>query len=159
MRSEKLEKIGSHTDTEIKGFYGEYEFLSNFYPCHVEYEKQVYQSSEAAYQAAKTLDLTKRIKFQAISANESKKMGRSLQLRPNWDNDKYKIMSDILIAKFEFNPGLKVKLLKTGDKYLEETNYWGDTYWGVCEGEGQNVLGKLLMRIREGYKNELNLNA
>ena len=39
-------------------------------------------------------------------------------------------------------------LLDTGDLYIEETNSWGDTFWGVCEGKGQNVLGNILMGIR-----------
>jgi len=36
---------------------------------------------------------------------------------------------------------------------LEETNTWGDKYWGVCNGEGENQLGKLLMKIRENIMN------
>ena len=57
-------------------------------------------------------------------------------------------MEQILWAKFEQNPGLKEKLINTGDAYLEETNTWNDTFWGVCKGKGQNNLGKILMKIR-----------
>jgi predicted NAD-dependent protein-ADP-ribosyltransferase YbiA (DUF1768 family) len=32
---------------------------------------------------------------------------------------------------------------------LIEGNWWGDTYWGVCNGVGENHLGKLLMKIRD----------
>jgi hypothetical protein len=39
-------------------------------------------------------------------------------------------------------------LLATGDMELIEDNDWDDTYWGVCNGAGENNLGKLLMKIR-----------
>ena len=46
-----------HDDNYIKGFFGEYRWLSNFEPCKVFYEGFEYSSSENAYQAAKSLDL------------------------------------------------------------------------------------------------------
>ena len=50
----------------------------------------------------------------------------------------------------KFKPGSELagKLLNTGDAELVEGNHWGDRYWGVCDGEGQNKLGKLLMQVR-----------
>jgi predicted NAD-dependent protein-ADP-ribosyltransferase YbiA (DUF1768 family) len=56
-------------------------------------------------------------------------------------------MRDLLIQKFSQDP-FKAALLATGDAYLEETNHWGDVYWGVCNGVGQNRLGHALMEIR-----------
>ena len=44
---------------------------------------------------------------------------------------------------------LKIKLIQTGDAYLEETNSWNDTYWGVCDGKGENILGHMLMKLRK----------
>jgi len=52
-------------------------------------------------------------------------------------------------AKFEQNPDLAAKLIATGDEELVEGNTWGDTYWGVCRGVGQNKLGKILMNVRQ----------
>jgi len=43
---------------------------------------------------------------------------------------------------------LKQMLLDTGDQELVEGNTWNDTFWGVCRGEGQNNLGKILMKVR-----------
>ena len=34
-----------------------------------------------------------------------------------------------------------------GDRYIEETNWCGDTIWRVYRGEGQNLLGKILMDV------------
>jgi predicted NAD-dependent protein-ADP-ribosyltransferase YbiA (DUF1768 family) len=39
-------------------------------------------------------------------------------------------------------------LKATGDEELVEGNWWNDTFWGVCNGVGENNLGKLLMKIR-----------
>ena len=44
---------------------------------------------------------------------------------------------------------LKEMLLLTGDQEIIEENYWGDTFWGVCRGKGQNHLGKILMKVRD----------
>ena len=35
------------------------------------------------------------------------------------------------------------------DEYLEEGNNWGDKVWGTVNGEGENNLGKILMRVRK----------
>ena len=51
--------------------------------------------------------------------------------------------------KFAHHPELKEKLLATGDAYLEEGNTWGDRIWGVYQGQGENRLGKILMKIRK----------
>ena len=60
-------------------------------------------------------------------------------------------------GKFAQNPDLLQKLLDTGDAHLEETNTWKDTFWGVCKGEGQNNLGKILMSVREELREELEI--
>jgi predicted NAD-dependent protein-ADP-ribosyltransferase YbiA (DUF1768 family) len=56
-------------------------------------------------------------------------------------------MKQLLKLKFN-NPDLQQKLIATYPEELIEGNYWHDTYWGVCEGVGENHLGKLLMEIR-----------
>jgi len=57
-------------------------------------------------------------------------------------------MRAVIWAKFSQNPELAKKLVATGDRYLEETNWWGDKIWGVYRGEGQNLLGKIIMDAR-----------
>lgn len=141
-----------HDDKNIKGFFGEYRWMSNYHDCIVKYEGLSYDSSEAAYQAAKTLDKDARIPFTKMGANESKKAGEKLVLRENWEEIKLQVMEEILVDKFTNNPTLKWRLIETGDKFLEETNWWNDTYWGVCSGVGHNHLGKILMKIREKLK-------
>jgi ribA/ribD-fused uncharacterized protein len=132
----------------INKFDNNYSFLSNFYPCNIEYDGLFYPSVENAYQASKTNDIELRKQFISITAGRAKRMGLKLEIIDNWDNIKLSVMKHLLYLKFE-NPELREKLLSTGDKKLIEGNCWGDTYWGVCNGIGENNLGKLLMNLRE----------
>jgi ribA/ribD-fused uncharacterized protein len=133
-------------------------WLSNFYPVNIEIGCHHWPSSEHAYQAAKTLDYDERMAIKAArTPGQAKKLGRKVTMRPDWDKIKRHEMKCILRLKFSL-PGLKELLLQTGDGYLEETNHWGDTYWGVCNGVGQNNLGHVLMEIREELRNESNTN-
>lgn len=135
--------------TDINSFKGNYFFLSNFYPCTVTYENVIYPSSENAYQAAKTISMSDRTQFTYISASEAKYLGKSLQLRSDWDNIKLSVMKIILESKFS-DDYLKGKLLATYPHKLIEGNYWGDRFWGESPlGIGHNNLGLLLMEIRD----------
>lgn len=134
----------------IEFFRGKYSFLSNFYDALVTYEGKTYRSAEAAFQAAKSLDDDIRRKFIMLEPYKAKRQGRKIELRPDWEEVKQKVMYDVLKSKFS-NPNLKERLLATGDEFLVEGNTWGDTYWGfdVNKKSGSNVLGVLLMKLRE----------
>lgn len=138
---------------EINRFSGEYEFLSNFYPCKIIDEDGCeYSSVEAAFQAQKTLSIEEKKKFTFLkSPSEAKSLGRRVLLRPDWEQIKDSVMEKFVRQKFS-EPVLKDKLLSTGDATLIEGNYWKDYYWGVCKGVGKNKLGKILMKIREELK-------
>lgn len=139
--------------------FGIYSEFSNFYRCRVVYDGGVYRSSEAAWQAQKTLDPDLRKKFETLSPSYAKKMGRYISLRPDWEDIKYQLMVDVCYAKFSQNKELKEKLLSTGDEVLvEDTTGWHDNIWGNCEcprcmhKEGRNLLGKALMTVRDKLK-------
>lgn len=70
----------------------------------------------------------------------SKKRGRSVSLRKDWEQVKIRIMHEIVQAKFEQNPVLAEKLVETGNACLEEGNTWGDRIWGTVDGRGANHL-------------------
>lgn len=139
------------TPEKISGFFKDYSWLSNFYGCPIAYNGCLYTSTEAAYQAAKSEDKSVHIRFQAYTAAESKVAGRKLKLRDDWDTAKMTVMRQLLDEKFKFPGELAVKLLATGDAVLEETNHWGDTFWGIdaATGQGKNNLGKMLMEVRQ----------
>ena len=133
----------------IDEFQGENRFLSNFYPSRVEFDGVVYPTVEHAYQAAKTLDPELRKKVRdAVKPGAAKRLGRGVALRADWETVKCRVMFTLLRWKFHHQP-LRGRLLATGDAELVEGNRWGDTYWGVCGGKGENRLGKLLMQVRK----------
>jgi len=133
-------------------FRDKYAFLSNFYPVPVVYDGLLYQCSEGAYQAAKSMDLMERIKFVSLNGWKSKKLGKSIKLRDDWDKVRIGIMCTIVLDKFERNPNLREMLINTSSSTLVEYNYWHDTFWGVCDGIGANHLGIILMEVRELLK-------
>ena len=141
-----------HDESQIKGFFGEYRYLSNFELGRVIFEGIEYPSSENAYQAAKSLDVDVRKQFVNITPSESKKLGRQIEMRKDWDEVKYRVMYDIVLDKFTRHSKFGDLLIETGDRYLEETNHWGDKIWGVCDGVGTNWLGKILMDVRRQIK-------
>lgn len=138
-----------HNEQCIKGFFGPYRWLSNYHECNVYYEGLMYGSTEAAYQSAKLIDLEERKKFLGITPSTAKKMGKTLKITiPNWDEIKFSAMSSIVFDKYLRNEDIRWELLRTGDKYLEETNHWKDRFWGVCDNKGENNMGIITMGIR-----------
>jgi ribA/ribD-fused uncharacterized protein len=137
----------------ILTFTGKYAFLSNFSDSQITVSVdgmgEVYPTVEHAFQAAKSTDpMTRRRIRNANGARQAKVIGGHIELRPDWENIKLGIMKTLLLKKFHSTP-LKSWLLETGDALLVEGNWWHDTYWGVCEGKGENHLGLLLMEVRD----------
>ena len=132
----------------IDSFRGDYAFLSNYYLREIDYKGKLWPSTEHAYQAEKFVDENVRDLIQAaVTPNESKKLGRSPGMRADWDDIKLEVMEAILRVKFA-HQDLAARLKATGDATLIEGNRWGDTYWGICKGVGENHLGELLMKLR-----------
>lgn len=132
----------------ISDFRKKYFFLSNFYSCTITYKGITYSSSEAAYQAQKTLDEAERLRISNLNPEDAKREGRKLELRKDWEMVKINEMYNICKIKFTENPNLTKRLLETENEELVEGNDWNDTFWGCCGGIGENNLGKILMKIR-----------
>lgn len=131
-------------------FRGKYEFLSNFYPCLIidrNFPDLIYHSVEAAFQATKTLDKEERRPFTYIDASQAKMRGRHLKLRDDWEQVKDSTMEYYCRQKFS-NPILRAKLMAVTEPIVED-NWWHDTYWGRCNGIGENKLGQILTKIRK----------
>lgn len=127
-------------------FKDKYFFLSNFYPCKVRYNGNTYLNSEAAFQAAKCPEAAYRFFF--LNGAQAKKLGKQLPLREDWEEIKLQIMEEIIRCKFTQNPELREALLNVEGEIIED-NFHHDTFWGQCDGIGENHLGKILMKIRE----------
>lgn len=133
----------------ISRFDGQHRFLSNFADCRVTYGKIDYKNAEAAFQAQKTLDVDERERIAGMAPGEAKRAGRRVALRPDWEDVKRTAMARIVSAKFRQDGNMARLLLATGNAELVEGNTWNDTFWGVCNGKGQNWLGRILMALRQ----------
>lgn len=136
-------------------FRDDYYFLSNMYPCNIRVkingELMTFRCAESAFQACK--DPASAKSFAPLNGFDAKKLGKRVRLRPDWSAIRVTVMRNVVRAKFTQNPELANKLLATGSTYLVEDNEWGDKYWGVYNGQGENMLGKILMETRESLRN------
>ena len=84
------------------------------------------------------------------------RMGRSRKrpLRTDWESVKDAIMHEAVLAKFTQHADLRDILLGTGDSEIVEHTE-NDAYWGDGgDGTGKNMLGMLLMELREKFSAE-----
>lgn len=134
----------------ILGFTGEYRWLSNFW--RLEYPIEVngynFYTTENLYQAFKCAKIDDFPYFVDITPGEAKKLGRTIEIIDGWDSMKLDVMKELQIIKYT-QPKFRDLLIKTGDRYIEETNNWNDVFYGVCNGIGENHLGKIIMVIRK----------
>ncbi len=152
-----MKKIENFTSTETR-------FLSNFYPhrkdgskypikVDVVYNGIHFDCVENAYQAAKLKNKEEQLLLAKLSPYEAKEYFLTHDCeRSDWEDVKLQIMEDLVFQKFSTSRELKEMLLQTQDAVLEEGNDWGDTFWGICNGEGENHLGKILMKVRQKLK-------
>lgn len=133
----------------IFGFKDEFRWMSNFWPVEIPHEGQTWPSVEHAYQASKTRDPEEKAQIRGAStAGKAKRLGREITIRPDWEEVRFDVMLSLQRLKYS-DPSLACLLLATGDRYIEETNTWGDVFWGVCSGRGENKMGHILMQIRD----------
>lgn len=144
-------------------------YLSNWLPCSFEVEGVKYWCTEQ-YMMAKKAELFNDKEVQSeimVSTNqkEIKDLGRKVRNFDGqiWDNNKERIVYGGNLAKFSQDKGLKSLLIATGDKILVEASPY-DKIWGIglksdtfnVENPntwlGQNLLGFILMRVREELK-------
>ncbi len=131
---------------------GEYGCFSNFSRHPVWLKGKSWPTSEHYFQAQKFAGTTheediRKAKTPGLAAQ----MGRDRKrpLRRDWEAVKDGIMHEVVLAKFSQHADLKEVLLATGDARLVEHTF-NDSYWGDGgDGSGQNMLGQILMRVRE----------
>ena len=146
-----------------------FEWLSNMYRTPMKdakYPEIAYSCVEAAYQScAKLVHIDSNgkqfgsgskehaalLQFNEIDGYKAKRTGGRVKItQKRFNSDpafRNIVMRDWLTRKFG-NATLKSLLAQTAGYELVEGNPWGDQYWGVSRGDGQNILGRLLMEIR-----------
>lgn len=132
-----------------------YDFLSNFYVGRPILHREIYYATgEHMFQAFKATTLDEHMEIvAALGPGAAKSLGRSIDLRPDWELVKYDVMRLVLARKFDLTRPEAKMLLKTGDALLVEGTDWNDKVWGVARTKktphrGRNWLGTLLMARR-----------
>jgi ribA/ribD-fused uncharacterized protein len=157
------------TDTHVY-FWGD-PTLSNWGPAEFDYKGEHFYNSEQAFMWEKALCFgDETIASEILSTSNpknAKDLGRMVRNynESEWAKKRYDAMLDVCIAKFSQNEHRLETLLSTGDRILVEASPY-DKVWGVGlhwtgdeilnEGnwQGQNLLGKVLMEVREFLKPE-----
>lgn len=136
--------------------------LSNLYRCPVVFESELFPSAEHAYQAGKPRkEAVRKWILSAPSPSLVAMAAHGLytwDVAPGWSQTKFERMRRVLQAKFSQNIELRDLLLGTGDARLVESatvdNLVNRT-WGEVNGKGRNMLGVLLMAVREELLHEI----
>jgi len=144
---------GMQVGKEIISFRGGFWFLSNMYLSVCVYEGDQYRSVEHAFQAAKVAPADRAdFRVAALDAKAAKRLGRKKPLMHDvswWNGCKLDVMETLVRSKFSGDASLAQRLVETAGRELIEGNTWGDTFWGMSNGTGENHLGKILMKVRE----------
>lgn len=143
---------GLDTEKNILFYEQEFYVFSNFSSFAIQWNEFLWMTSEHAYHSEKFEDgnIQKQLK-NTRSAHDAMKIAYANKdkYRKDWENNKLRVMKEILMAKVEQHPYVKKKLQESIGKELIE-NSWRDSYWGWGPNkDGENNLGKLWMEIRE----------
>jgi ribA/ribD-fused uncharacterized protein len=133
----------------ILNFVDEWWILSNFAEFRISVGGRSYRSVEHYYQAMKALNDEDHERIRAMpTPAEAKRLGKTVPRIPDWPEKRIDYMRRGLSCKFSVSNTPGRALLATGQALLVEGNDWGDDEWGICKGEGTNILGVLLMERR-----------
>jgi hypothetical protein len=139
-----------------------YGVFSNLFRREVLFEGRVFPTSEHAYQAGKARK--EAVKEWILSAPSPSLVAMAAHglytwdIAPNWSKTKFDRMRKVLRAKFTQHTDLKELLMSTGEARLVEVGKVDNPVnrlWGEVNGKGKNMLGVLLMELREELKSEI----
>jgi ribA/ribD-fused uncharacterized protein len=138
----------------IEEFRGEYRWLSNFWI----HDTARGLSVEHHYQAAKTTNYQDWLLIMSAETPAlAKKYGKPIErggritVREDWNIVRLTLMEQFTREKFGTNHELRERLIETRGSLLIESNTWNDTFWGICNGVGENNLGKIIMKVRDEF--------
>ena len=160
-------KAAERENSDTLAFFTQASPFSNFHSCKFVKDNETYICSEQFIQAQKAKifndDATQAKIMRETSPYEMKKLGGKVAnfVEHIWLKESERVATEACLAKFSQNDHLKVCLLETGQKNLVEASW--DKHWGaglaldhnsILTGPwtGNNLLGKVLMRVREQLK-------
>lgn len=158
----------STTENEIRFYRSNekpYGAFSNLFRRAITFEDVEYPTAEHAYQAGKARK--EAVRDWILSAPSPSLVAMAAHglytwdIAPNWSKTKFSRMKGVLLAKYSQHDDLKQLLLGTGNARLVESATVDNAVnrlWGEVNGVGKNMLGTLLMEVREEIR-QLELEA
>lgn len=165
-KRQKTQQTCQRENGEMLLFWHAPSVFSQWYPCEFNVGGQKYTSAEQYMMAEKALlfgDLeTRHAILSTNNTKQQKALGRKVKgfSEQTWKDKRYDVVFAGNLAKFCQNPSLGQALIATGSKILAEAS-WNDKIWGIglhienddCWDQklwkGKNLLGKVLMEVRE----------
>jgi N-glycosidase YbiA len=154
-----IECHGLDTPERVCFYEQDYYVLSNFSAFNVKIWGLNFQTAEHAYHWKKFAGVNDDVAgwiFYATSAHHAFKVAAAHKgsRRKDWDEIKVEMMRQILREKVTQHDYVERKLHATGTRELVE-NSWRDDFWGWGPNrDGQNMLGKLWMEVRDWVKTQ-----
>lgn len=135
--------------------------FSNLYRRPIEFEGETFSTSEHAYQAGKARKPEVRKWLMAAPSPALLAMAAHglyyWDVAPGWSQTKFARMRAVLRAKFTQHEDLRELLLSTGTARLIESatvDNEVNRLWGEVNGQGRNMLGEMLMELRDQLRAE-----
>ena len=146
----------------------EYGWMGNMAPYPIKFDGKVWRTSEALFQCMRFDDDN----VKEIIRGEKSPMGAKMKAKKYRDQMVVVPMSELDVEnmrkcvkmKFDAHPQLKRQLMNTKDAFIyedignrngERHKFWGAKKWSESEGAGNNMMGKILMDLREEYLKEI----
>lgn len=138
-----------------------YGAFSNLHRREIVFEGETFATSEHAYQAGKARK--PEVRAWLMSAPSPALLAMAAHglyywdVSPGWSKLKFDRMRAVLRAKFDQHPDLRALLLSTGSARLVESatvDNEVNRLWGEVNGQGRNMLGEMLMELREALRSE-----
>ena len=138
-----------------------YGAFSNLHRREVEFEGEVFPTSEHAYQAGKARK--PEVRAWLMSAPSPALLAMAAHglyywdIAPGWAKTKFARMREVLRAKFTQHADLRELLFSTGEARLVESatvDNEVNRLWGEVNGSGRNMLGVMLMELRDDLRQE-----
>ncbi len=152
------QQLTYQTDDAVCFFTHAYDPLSNWSAHAVELWGQTFPTVEHAFQWRKFADIEPDIASAIVRAPSpwaatqvNRTMGEG-KLPHGWHQKRTEVMEELLRAKALQHEDVRSCLVKTGGRKIIE-NHPADNFWGCGpNGDGQNMMGVLWMKIREELK-------
>lgn len=150
------EGLNKETKTAVYFFTPAFYPLDNFSAHTVIIWDRAFPTVEHAFHWKKFFSVAPEIAAEILTANSphlAKKIADANKTKTpaDWRSVRVEVMEQILKAKTEQHEDVRDALKRTGKRAIIE-NSPVDDFWGIGpNGIGENIVGKIWMKIREGY--------